>query len=461
MSLAVTRRRVPDRAPAAFGRTADRRVPMTLAQLGFSAVLACGLAVGLHLSTRGALVGCVAIGVMASLLKAPPLGVIAVIAAVAVLGDSGAHVLVGGLPLLESLLALATVAALARAVRRGWASAVPSMWLVPGLWGLWELAFQNRGGAISGIREALIFIYPLLFAFPLMGCSGEQVRRFLLRRGLYVCLAGWVVLCLGIYNEVTGTVGVTSSGQLRALGSWYVEPLMAAFFMSLWLYQVGRLRLWSTVLCATPIGGLLLINHRSAYLGAIAAIAALVPLRSGLMPVGVPGLRKLAVLGGIGLAILLLATPVGASGIRRFLTITSTSDPNIRDRLARDRLALPTTAGEWIIGAGVGLEATDISGRAKTSAVNDPNQTHNSFGTMLHLGGLTGLILLIAPIVRVMRRGFAAREDPLVQVLLAFALFTMVMAAFNVVLENAYFGGWFWVAVILLQVITSPDQSWT
>jgi hypothetical protein len=93
---------------------------------------------------------------------------------------------------------------------------------------------------------------------------------------------------------------------------------------------------------------------------------------------------------------------------------------------------------------------------------SDPNQTHNSFASMLRLAGVIGLLLLTVPIVRVLITGIASRHDPLVQVLVAMSAYTMIVAAFNVVLENAYFGVWLWVPLLILQaIVTSPDGGVT
>jgi hypothetical protein len=410
-------------------------------------------------STTYTLAGCAGLVIGVALLRIPALGVLAVMAVAGILGDSGAHLLIGGVPLLELILAFASLAALTRiALGATLVRREALIWVVPAIYGLGQLLFRNHRSAVSGIREALIFIYPVMFALPLMSMSARDIRAWLLKHGHYICLVGWIVLGIGVYNWATGHEGVTTSGQLRALGSQYTEPLVASLFMSLWLYQNHRLRLATSLAAAAPIGGLLLANSRSAYLGMIVAVFLLVLMRQRARRLDMRGLGRLALVAVLVVVAVTVFTPVGQSGVARFTSITSSSDPNIKDRLGRANNAIPSTAVGWVAGDGVGLEETSITGDVKFGAASDPEQTHDSFLTMLHLGGVIGLLLLVLPILFILTRSIPALDDPLVQVLVAFAAFTLVMAGFNVVLENAYFGGWMWVALLLLQAIVWNER---
>ncbi len=452
------------------GRRADASWlgPLSATTL-ISATVALGavaLGVGVTISPRYTIAFCAAVAGGLALVKSPPVGLLAVLAIAAVLGDSGAHILVLGIPLLELLLVVASLAAIAKVlVQPGqYVRTAIVIWTFAALWGFLLLSTRDRGNLVSGAREALIFVYPLLFALPLLSTRSTTIRRWLLQYGHYICIAGWVVLFIGTYNYLTGHESLTTSGQLRSLGSWYAEPLVAAAFVSLWLYQNRRIRMPLSLLFAAPICGLLLVNSRSAYLAVIIAACAL----GGMRATSATGARRnnLRKLGGIVAvatcltAVVIVATPAGQSGIARFSSITSRSDPDIQDRLARTRSALPTTTKTWLIGDGVGLIATTLAGDTKTmGAVADPNQTHNSFATMLHLGGVVGFLLLMVPVAVVLRRGLARRADPLVQILIAMSLFTLVIAAFNVVLENAYFGVWLWLPLVVLQALLTDEPS--
>lgn len=440
-------------------------MPLSVPALTTALVAAGSVALGaaVAVSPRYAIALCAAVAGGLALVKWPPLGVLAVLAIAAVLGNSGAHVLVLGIPVLELLLVLASVTAVGRVVAQPALYVRPTvlMWMPAALWGFLELSTRNRGDLVSGARETLIFVYPLLFALPLLSTRSTAIRRWLSRYGHYVCVAGWVVLCIGTYNYLSGHESLTTSGQLRALGSWYSEPLVAAAFVSLWLYQNRRISMPLSLFFAAPICGLLLVNSRSAYLALIIAALALTAMRvTSATRSRRANLRKLGGLVAIAaclVAVVVVATPEGQSGIARFSSITSRSDPDIQDRLARTRSALPTTTKTWLVGDGVGLVATTLAGTKTMGAVADPNQTHNSFATMLHLGGVAGFLLLIIPVLVILRRGLRRRADPLVQILVAMALFTLVIAAFNVVLENAYFGVWLWLPLVILQAIVTDE----
>jgi hypothetical protein len=455
-----------DAARLARGRHGASRPVLASSTAQVTVAVAIGsivLGAAVATSPRYTIAACAALVVGFALLKRPPIGVVAVLMVSAILGDSGAHVLVMGVPLLELLLVLASLTAVARivAVPGVYVRTATLVWVVPALWGFLEFATRNRGNVVSGAREALIFIYPLLFALPLVSTRSVAIRRWLYQYGPYLCLAGWVVLGIGVYNHLAGHETLTTSGQLRALGSWYAEPLVAAAFVSLWLYQNRRISMPVSLLLAAPVCGLLLVNSRSAYLGVVIAGCALAAMRAT-RTTRRDNLRRLGGLVAVAaclVTLVVVATPAGQSGLARFSSITSRSDPDIQDRLARTRSALPTTTKAWLIGDGVGLTPTNLAGDTRTmGAVADPNQTHNSFATMLHLGGVVGLLVLMVPVAVVLRRGLARRTDPLVQILIALVLFTLVVAAFNVVLENAYFGVWLWLPVLVLQALVSDES---
>ncbi len=445
-------------------RSSSPAVSSTVGVTAFVAVGSVALGAAVAMSPRYTIAACTAGAVAVALIKWPPLGLIAVLGIAAIRGNSGAHALVLGVPLLELLLVLASLTAVARAVLqpKRYARATILVWGIPALWGLLELVSRNRGNLVSGAREALIFIYPLLFALPLLTTRSTTVRSWLSRQGHYVCIVGWVVLGIGIYNHLTGHQSLTDSGQLRALGSWYAEALVAAALVSLWLYQIGRIPMPLGLFFAAPICGLLLVNSRSAYLAIIVAGCALAAMRFTSTSVArrysLRRLGRLVAVAACLATVVVVGTPVGHSGLARFSSIVSGSSPDIQDRLARTRSALPTTTKEWLIGDGVGLTPTTLAGDTRTmGTVADPNQTHNSFATMLHLGGAVGFLLLMVPVAVVLWRGLARRVDPLVQLLISFSLFTLVVAGFNVVLENAYFGVWLWLPLLVLQALIADE----
>jgi O-antigen ligase len=67
---------------------------------------------------------------------------------------------------------------------------------------------------------------------------------------------------------------------------------------------------------------------------------------------------------------------------------------------------------------------------------------------MYQRGGLVGAVLMLAPLIYCLREMVRQRAHPEIRVLLSISVFTLVMAGFNVVLENLYFGLWCWLPLI-------------
>lgn len=97
---------------------------------------------------------------------------------------------------------------------------------------------------------------------------------------------------------------------------------------------------------------------------------------------------------------------------------------------------------------------------------------HNSFVTVLFKMGLLGFLLMVAIQVAFYRQSLAfLREDaatdirrPMIVVLSAHA-FMFIFASFNVVLENSYYGIWFWLILgcssVLLEISNKQESSVT
>jgi hypothetical protein len=392
------------------------------------------------------------------LLESPAISVGTVLLLSSILGNPAAHILVAGLPLLEILLCLGTIAAVFRASMR------PSptnglratlLWLPAWTWGVLLFAFRNHSNAISGLRDSFIFLYPLLFIAPLSALSATRFRLLTPRYAAIVPLVAFIVCAIGLHNLATGHSTVTSTGQARVLGSWFAPPLVASLLVATYMYQIRQWNITKTLLASAPVLGLLLVNHRSAYLGLLTALCVFVLLGpTGVRKPSTRSLAKVALVGGVLGFGIIAATPQGRGGVQRFLSSTNLSDPNIADRLSRDQHAIPTTGRGWVIGDGVGLQTTASLAAATTAAnVDNPDAyqgTHNSFATLLHLGGIVGLILVIGPLSAAYLRALRWRADPMVRMLLSFLAFSLMFSAFNVVLEDSYIGAWVWGPVGIL-----------
>ncbi len=449
---------------SAFSQFAwSRRLPSRVAEGAIATALSFVLGVAIAMDARLTLLGLAAAAVGLATLRYPMLPLAMVVVVASVSGRDGAHLLVpgAGLPVLETLLALGAGVAFgwllspeARRMRLDpFAHVGP--WLPAAGWGIALVLLHASGDPISRLRDAMIFIYPVLIALALATASDWQLRRGSERWAATVVLLAAAVALIGVYNQLTGRTTVTSSGQLRALASSFAPPLFAALILSLWL----RRRRWGdglALLGSAPVVGLLLVNHRSAYLALIVAFTAfLIIERTQNGPAG-PKLARLLVPASVCLVIILVVTPAGRAGVARFASITNRSDPNVVDRLQLSRSATELTGTEWLVGKSLGTSATSF-------ADEQPDETHygvhNSYLSALRSGGLIGAIVLFGPVMLVVLRMLRRRRDPYVQPLLALSLFAMVMTGFNVVLENGYFSVWFWVPLILGGRMVAPSHD--
>jgi O-antigen ligase len=80
---------------------------------------------------------------------------------------------------------------------------------------------------------------------------------------------------------------------------------------------------------------------------------------------------------------------------------------------------------------------------------------HDSYLQALDSGGLIGVVLLFAPLPVLYWRMIRRSEHPLIPVVLPLATFSLVFAAFNVVMENLYLGFWVWLPLIIGAKVTS------
>jgi len=387
------------------------------------------------------------------------LGLVIVVAGV--FGRTGAHWFVPGigLPVLEAVVAAGSVAAALHLAERGMApgSMGPVLIWVPGaVWAILLVAFSNHGDFVSGLRDALMFIYPLLVALPLAALGGSRLRENTNAWVPSLVVVAFVVAGIGIYNTLTGHTSITSSGQARALAGSFAAPLTGGFLAALWIFQMRDRSMSTALFLSLPTGALLLVNHRSAYLAFLFSLIVLGCLRI-FAPRHLP--RRLAGLFSVlaaCIAVVLFVTPVGRAGVKRFEAIGRPQDQNISFRVESTEKALKQEGIAQIVGSGVGSVSTDL--RADTTQTSQRG-VHNSFAASYEVGGVIGLSALLVPILWCCIQMLKRRSDPLIQLLLTLAVFTMVMAAFNVVLENLYFSVWMWAPLIAGAMIACAPRT--
>lgn len=444
---------------ARYSPTSSSRVPVSdvAVPLVVALVAACLLGLGVALIGPPIVGAAIAVLVAIPLLRHPAAGVLAILVYLSLSGSPGAHVLVPGLglPLVETVLVVCTVGALARVAYPSLGDRAPDMrsvliWVPASLWACFLIAGNNHGLFISGTRDAFVFIYPLLIAVPLSTIRSDRLRTILDKRMGWVVALGAAVAGLGLFNYLTDNTLLTNTGQLRYLGSTFAPPLFAAIAATLYIHARGRVSDSRALAIAAPAAiGILMVNHRSAYLALIVALAGYAFLTALSRNWTAPPLWRVMALGGAAACLVLLLTPVGQAGFARLASITNTSDPNIAGRVELSRSATELHGSQWIEGAGVGKLSTTLDQQENEGEESARSGFHNSFLSVLHTGGLIGFLVLVTPIgvcvVQMLRRN----RDVLVRVLLSVTVFSLIMAATNVFLENSYGSVWVWFPIII------------
>jgi hypothetical protein len=267
-----------------------------------------------------------------------------------------------------------------------------------------------------------------------------------------VVAAYWLAL-QGLLAYAGGRGIVTSTGQLRSLFSPAAPVLLGSLYVGIWMYVRHEWTSTYALVAALPVAGLVFINHRSVYLAAIVSLAVFAAMRMGWSRVGASRTLSRIWVPALVLAVLGVAlTPEGRGGVERFLTITNRADPNISARIGYTRNATNLNRQQWIFGKGVGTQRTNFSEQESEDKGQKQVQTgtHNSFAKAVNLGGVIGFGLLFAPVAYLLALAWRRRGDPLVQILTALAVYGLVVAAFNVVLENIYLSISVWFPLVLV-----------
>jgi hypothetical protein len=397
-------------------------------------------------------VGVGALILVGALIRQPAVSIAIVVTLAGAFGRTGAHWLVPwiGLPLLEVLIVMGGGAALlclgARAGSSGRPLAIPTLvWLPAAGWGLLLVVFFNHGDVISGSRDAAMFIYPLLIALTLASIPVTAFRRVSEQAIPWLIPLAFVVAAIGFSNALSGHTSVTSTGQTRALAGSFSAPLVAGLLAALWMFQVREWSTGKTLVACLPAGALLLVNHRSAYLALIASVLTFVYMRRASPLKVTHQFGRVFRRAAVGLVVVLTLTPFGRAGLSRFLATAQPDDPNVAYRLEATERALDREGGARLFGSGVGQFQTNLGADLSQAEIRG---VHDSFAASFEFGGAVGALALIVPILWCCRRMWRHRWDPLIQVLLPLSVFGVVMAGFNVTLENLYFGVWLWVPLI-------------
>lgn len=447
-----------------------RRVPNKFTVLPYLTAIAVTLPLGAAIALLSpAAVGfacAFALGFLA-VLRGPALSLVAIALFAGFLGRTGAHWITPlGIPVPELLLLMGATAAGLRILASAHYSSARelALWIPSALVAALLLAFFNQGDPVSGVRDAAIFAYPFLIALVITSVDRARLRTWVVSTGAAMGMLGFVLAIdgLGAFNLVSGAADQLATGQPRALSGEYSAPLAAGLFLGIWHavnHSVPRLMAMALILAS--LAGLLLVNLRSGYL----AIPPVILIELSLLWHGVARLRVLRAAALVVVSVLALAlfTPIGSSGLERLTTLTNPNDPTTQFR--KDALSATLEVDgtkEVIAGSGVGAQPTELLGGYQGTLGNivsstDRLEPHNGFASIYDRAGLIGLLAVIIPLLIAARIMLRPPRDPLQALLVSLALFLLLTAMANVVLENLYWGFWFWLPLAIgIHLATGP-----
>jgi O-antigen ligase len=313
------------------------------------------------------------------------------------------------------------------------------------------LATRTSSFDYATARNALLVVYVTFAAIVVLVTD----LRNSYRRWFLVALGGPTLALLLVVTGHSGPGGATSTGAIRVAGYTFALAFGIAPIVLVAAAREGLIRSVYAIAGSAPfVIGLVFVNHRSAWLAFIAALAILFGKRLSI-PVIVGSLVVVA----CGFVLLSQATSRKSTlgeEIARAKTVTSTTDPNAQFRLKFWKAALVKSIDSPLIGAGFDPYPANIV--PPETVGNDPFPApHNSFVAIAYRIGFLPFLLFLAMLASLIFRGFRAsierlepRDRAVCSALTAIVLYCGVTSAFNVFLEAPYAGPLFWIAVGLL-----------
>jgi len=321
------------------------------------------------------------------------------------------------------------------------------MW-IPALVGLVALT------SVFDYVAARNFVLILYSVFALIIVAVTDLRKSY-RRWFIVALGGSTVALVIAFAGGAGPGAATSTGAVRLAGFTFALAFGIAPIVLIAAAREGLIRPLYAALAAIPfLVALVLVNHRSAWLAFLAALAILFGRKFS----PTTALGAIAAL-TVGYAVFTSAhndiTPVGQE-ITRAKTVFSTTDPNARFRLSFWDQAMRESIRSPVVGAGFDPYPASIV--PPETVASDPFPApHNSFVAIAYRIGIFPFVIFLALLGTLIARGFRAsseREIPLdravCSALTAIVVYAGITSAFNVFLEAPYAGPLFWTSVGLL-----------
>ena len=380
----------------------------------------------------------------------------------------------GPLYVTEPLLALLLCAVVVRSLlsthageRRPWSRdalryvfALSAILLVPAIA---SLLLRTTEFDFATARNAVLVLYVTFAVIAVL--TVDLTRSY--RGWFYVALVGPAIALLLVMSGHAGQGDeATSTGAIRVAAHTFVLAFGIAPIVLIAAAREGLIRPVLAFAGVVPFAvGLVFVNHRSAWLAFIAALAILFARK--ISPPVLVGALAVVVAGALLLTANLSGSSTVGEEVARAQTVFSSSDPNAQFRLRFWKAAMRKSISSPLIGNGFDPYPPEIL-PPTTVAFDAFPAPHNSFVGIGYRVGLIPLILLLLLLGILIRRGFAAafeRTDPrdraICAALTAIVVYLGVTSAFNVVLEAPFGGPVFWTAVGLLAGVVFGQRSQT
>lgn len=413
------------------------------------------------LATVGPIVGI-------AVLRRPDLALILWVGALLADGRVISHIRVGPLYVTEVVLALllSAIAVPLLLARRSRGPLPRSSWVAGVLIvaGIAALALHGGFQGMGWLRNSALVYYSL---FAVIASWFEPTETFHRRLFLSTVIGSTIGLVLVLTHHAGSPELATSTGALRVAHGSFALPFGIAPLAILAAVRQNLLARRFLLLIPPLFLGLILINHRSAWVGfAVAATLLIIVTR-----VTVPVLLTALALGCV-LTFILTGTHSRTSSvgeeIARARTVTSTTDPNARFRLQFWQSLVGHSLKSPIVGAGFGPYPAELRPAAVRS---DPTvDPHSSWAALAFRVGPLAAALSLFLVLSMVAQGFSLGRQSsgtsvgAIVLLSAIVTYVAIFSAFNVVLELPYSAALFWLALgflgrALRDEMTAPTRA--
>jgi hypothetical protein len=319
------------------------------------------------------------------------------------------------------------------------------------------LLLKTSTGPLTWLPNFTIVYYALFAIVAAALVPSRQLYRGLFLAVLVGSLIAFALVFLGLAGA--DQQEVTSTGAVRIAHGSFSLPFGIAPLVLIAAVRERVLSLWWLAALPPLLLGLLLENHRSAWLGFALALIVLMSTRV------TPKLVFAALVLVLAGSFFVEQQATARDGrwhaeVIRARSVTNPNDPNARFRLRFWKAVGVASFESPLIGSGFDPYPSRLVPPETISGSRD--DPHNSFVALAYRIGPVALAVFLALLSLVVLRGYRASKnnpDPfgraVLGALVALIVYLAVYAALNVTLELPYAAPLFWISVGLLASATN------